>query len=180
MRRVNPLYWCGILARNGRGVAAIEFALVAPVTILLYVGSYQLADAIGVNRKVTVTARSLADLTTQYTSLTQSEADSILNAATQVMSPYDSAPGTYRISELAIDNAGAAKVVWSKSRNGTARTVNSTVALPSGVAQTNSYIVMAEVSYTYVPRIAVTLIGNINIGDTIYMYPRRSNSISLQ
>ncbi|MGN6620954.1 MAG: TadE/TadG family type IV pilus assembly protein [Sphingomonas sp.] len=53
------------LIRSKRALGAVEFALTAPFLILIYVGSYQLMDAISAYRKVTVTARSLADLATQ-------------------------------------------------------------------------------------------------------------------
>src|SRR3546814_4120511 len=50
------------LARETRALGAVEFAMTAPFLILLYVGGFQLMDAISAYRKVTVTTRSLADL----------------------------------------------------------------------------------------------------------------------
>src|SRR3546814_2534064 len=47
------------LARETRALGAVEFAMTAPFLILLYVGGFQLMDAISAYRKVTVTTRSL-------------------------------------------------------------------------------------------------------------------------
>jgi Flp pilus assembly protein TadG len=168
------------LRQSTHGMAAVEFALTAPVLILLYLGTFQITDAIAAKRKVAVTTRTLADLTTQYTSLSSSEADAILAAATQVMAPYDPSPGTFIVSEIYIDNAGAAKIAWSRARNGTARTVNSAITLPTGISQNNSYVILAETSYQYTPGYTTGMIAPFAMKDAIYMYPRRSNKIDLQ
>lgn len=162
-----------------RGVAAVEFAVSAPVLILLYLGTFQVTEAMTTKRKIAITTRALADLTTQYSSLSTSEADSILAAATQIMAPYDASPGRYLISEIYIDAGGAAKVIWSRARNGTARAAGSSMTVPSGIAQNDSYIILAETSYNYTANYAANLAPSVTMTDSIYMYPRRSNQIPL-
>ena len=56
------------IAGNASGVALIEFAMVVPILIVLFIGGFQLMEATSVYRKVTTTARSLSDLSTQYIS----------------------------------------------------------------------------------------------------------------
>lgn len=60
----------GDLRRNCQGLALDEFALTAPFFIQLYRGSYQVNDAVGCNRRVTIAARSVADLTSQFATVT--------------------------------------------------------------------------------------------------------------
>ena len=43
-------------ARDQRGVSAVEFALVAPLMITLYLGCVEISQGVGVDRKVTLTA----------------------------------------------------------------------------------------------------------------------------
>ena len=64
--------------------------------------------------------------------------------------------------------------------NGTGYTVGSTVTLPSGLVQPNTYLIYSEINYNYVPNIASSIIGPIPLRDTILMSPRNSNSIPLQ
>lgn len=168
------------LAYSLRGVAAVEFAVTLPLLLLLYLGTFQLTDAIAAKRKVTITTRALADLTTQYPSLSSSEADSILAAATQIMSPYDTTPGIYTVSEIYIDAAGAGKIIWSRARNGTPRSANSAIAIPAGISQNDSYVILAETSYQYRPGYTTGMIPAFNMTDAVYMYPRLSNKIDLQ
>ena len=53
-----------------RGLAATEFAIVVPVMLLLFFGTDEFASGIAVNRKVTLVARTLSDLTSQNISVT--------------------------------------------------------------------------------------------------------------
>ena len=67
MTMLTPLFRLfGALRRDTRAVALIEFAVVAPTLILLYLGSFVITDMISCNRKVTIAARELTDMSTRY------------------------------------------------------------------------------------------------------------------
>lgn len=183
MRGVNALV--RRLRADHRGVGAIEFAMTAPFLILLYLGSYQLLDAISAYRKVTTTTRTLADLTSQFTSVTADDVDNIADAATSVMVPYSAANTLTRISEIKINAAGIPKVAWSRPSSG-ARLRNSDLVTPLGLPNSvvptalrvpGTYIVYSEVTYSYNPNVGTGLIGPIPMTDRIFMNPRRSNDI---
>ena len=53
-----------------RGVAALEFAIIAPILILMLVGTLEISLAIAVNRKVSRISSTVADLITQSQQLT--------------------------------------------------------------------------------------------------------------
>jgi len=167
------------LKRDARGVALLEFAFVAPVLLVLFVGGYQLMDATSAYRKVTRTVRTLADLTSQSTSLTTAQADQILNASNKVMSPYPTANAVLRISQVQISATGVATISWSRAVNGSGYTPGSAVTLPTGLNQPNTYLIYSEINYNYVPNVASTIIGPIPLRDTILMSPRNSTSIPL-
>lgn len=166
-----------------RGVAATEFALVAPVLILLFVGSFQMADAIAASRKVTTTARALADLTSQYTSVSGMTVDTILRASQQVMQPYSSKDGTFTLTVVSTGNGGASKVAWSKKLvnevTSTAYEKESKFTLPVSAANPGTSVVVADVTYIYKPIIAPSMFGQFTMTDRIYMLPRRSVDIPL-
>ncbi len=168
------------LKAHRRGVAAVEFAAAAPLLLLLFLGTVQLTEAVATKRKIAVTTRALADLTTQYTSLSSSETDSLLSATAQIMAPYNPAPGTYRVSQVYVDASGAAKIMWSKARNGSARATGSSIAVPSGIAQNDSYVILAETSYPFQPRYLSGVMSPLTLKEAIYMYPRRSERVDQQ
>ena len=66
------------LAKDRRGAAAIEFAFVAPVLLVLYMMTMEIAQAIDTNKKVGRMASLTADLVTQEQDITKSEIDAIM------------------------------------------------------------------------------------------------------
>ena len=121
------------LARDRRGVSAVEFAFLAPVMIGLYFGCVEVSDGVGADRKVTLTAAALANLTAQQdstTPITLAQMNNILDASAKVMDPY-TATLKSTISCLKINSASSTTVKWSETRNGTKRTPGSTYTFAS-------------------------------------------------
>src|SRR5262245_54815115 len=85
------------LGRDQRGVSAVEFAMILPLMVTLYLGAVEVSQGIGYDRKVTLTTRTVADLTSQVTTVTSTEMSNILGASAQVMASPNS---TYDASKL--------------------------------------------------------------------------------
>jgi Flp pilus assembly protein TadG len=49
------------LIRDQRGVSAVEFAMLLPLMITLYLGAVEISQGVGIDRKVTLTTRTVAD-----------------------------------------------------------------------------------------------------------------------
>ena len=174
------------LARNVRALGAVEFALTAPFMILLYIGSYQLMDAISAYRKVTVTARALADLATQNEMATPTNVQDILNGARQVMTPYSTAGTSLVIAQIAVDHNGTPSINWVCVNGQTplCSTSSSTlkisdVALPPDLKVPDSFTIYSQIVFPYRPSIAKSMVGPLNFQDHIFMKPRRSPSVCL-
>ena len=162
--------------RDRRGVSAIEFALLAPLMIGLYIGCVEISDGVAADRKVTLTAGTLANLTAQTQTLDTTVMNNILAASTSVMSPY-TGPLTAKVSCLKIDAGGVAKVAWgAATANATPRAAGDAVTIPSALAVPNSSLVFSEVSYIYAPVTGYTgfshITGPITLSDVMYMSPR--------
>ena len=167
------------LMRDRRGVSLVEFALCLPFLMLLYIGGYQLSDGISAYRKVTTTTRTIADLTTQYTSLTTGDLDTILNASTQVLAPYKISAGSFVVSQIKIDASGNSTVDWSRGKNSSGLTVGASFTVPASIKVNNTWLIVATVNYTYTPVAASGMIGTIPLQETIYMNPRASTQVKL-
>src|SRR5262249_20806560 len=102
-----------------RGVSAVEFALLLPRMVTLYLGTVEVSQGISVDRKLTMTARTLADLVSQSTTINNSSMTDILNASTAVMYPYATGSLKATVSSISIDANSKATVAWSDSYNGT-------------------------------------------------------------
>jgi len=168
------------LAMDASGVALVEFAICLPFLMLLYLGSYQLQDAIACNRKVSTTARAIADLTSQYATLSPGEADTILTAGGQIMTPFAAANASYRVTQLYTDTHGVTTVQWSRAKNAVARVTGTVVTVPGTMAVNDNYLIYSEVSYNYTPIAKYGIGGAIVLADSTYMSPRVSTLVRLQ
>ncbi len=178
----------GRLASDKRGASLIEFALVLPFLVTLYIGSYQVSDAISAYRKVTITTRALADLTSQATSVTYADLSSFLDASQQIMAPYKVSNARLSITQVKIDNDGNATVDWSCGKNIrnscgmgiSGLTPGSAFNLPANIKVAGTSLIVASVDYSYAPVAAGSIIGSIPMHDQIILSPRSSQTITLR
>jgi len=168
----------GRFSRDEEGVSAVEFALLLPLMVTLYLGTAEVSQAISAGRKATMTARTVADLVSQETNVTNAEMTDIMNAAVSVMYPYSTSNLKVTVTAVNIDANSKATVSWSDSYNGTARAVGSTVTPPSSVVVPNSSLIWSEVSYAYRPTVGYIITGTLTLKDQLYMAPRLSTSVS--
>jgi Flp pilus assembly protein TadG len=160
------------LARDRRGVSAVEFALLAPVMITLYFGCVETSVGVSADRKVSLTAAALANLTAQVSTISSTDMTDILDASTAIIAPYSAADLKVTVSCIAIDANQAATVKWSATRNGTIR--SGTISIPSALAVASTQLILAEASYAYTPTVGYTITGTLNLSDKMYMSPRIS------
>lgn len=166
------------LASDQRGVSAVEFAMLLPLMVTLYLGAVEVSQGIGADRKVTLTARTISDLVSQVSSINNAGMTNSLNAASAVMAPYASANLKVTVTCVGIDANGNATVTWSDTLNGTARAKGSTVTLPSALLVANTSLIWSEVQYSYTPTIGYVISGTLILKDQIYMRPRLSDTIA--
>ena len=166
------------LVRDQGGISAVEFAMLLPLMLMLYLGAVEISQAVGVDRKVTLTSRTVADLASQSSSLASSDMQNILNASAAVIAPYDPAQLKVTVSEVNVDNNGNATIGWSCTLGGSAHAAGSAVTLPAALKVANTSLIWGEAAYTYKPIIGYVVTGTLNLSDQIYMRPRLSNSVS--
>jgi Flp pilus assembly protein TadG len=82
------------------------------------------------------------------------------------------------VSEVTTNSHGQATVVWSDSLNGTARTVGSSVTLPTKLQQANITLIFGEVTYPYTPSMGYVITGTISIYESMYFFPRMSTTVT--
>ena len=176
--------FCGHLRRFARhrgGVSAVEFAIVLPFMLLMYVGGVELADGLSIRFKVTETARTITDLASQYPSIDAETMSGILALSSQVVAPYPAASMAMTLSQVEIPaNATEGTIIWSASLNGTARTVGASMAVPTNLQNQSSavYLMFGEVTYPYTPGLGYVITGTVNIYESTYFYPRLTNCVS--
>jgi Flp pilus assembly protein TadG len=103
-------------ARATGGLAALEFAILAPMMVFLLFGSVELIDMLAVNRRVQNVAASLADVVSRDTEVTNSEMSGLWSATDTLMYPEPDTGIQIRVTSILIEDASTARVVWSEGR----------------------------------------------------------------
>ena len=174
------------LARDQRGAAAVEFAMVLPLMVTLYLGGVEVSQGFSIDRKLAMTTHAVADLVAQKRDggsagniISGAEMTDIMNAAKAVISPYPSKDLKLVVSSVVVDEQNVAKVAWSCQLNGTARSKGETVTLPPAMQVAKTSVIWAEGSYAYTPTVGYVVTGTVNLKDQIYMRPRVHDTIAL-
>ena len=179
------------LRDDTRATAAVEAALILPVALTMFALLVYAAEAFAIQRKVTLTARTVTDLVTQAAPTQMSSGASVVShtaidadlcAAAAVIQPYDSIQLSMLGTEVKVNSDQlTATVQWSQPYNGAAtRAAGATVTLPAGLGtgQAGNYFIMGEVYYNYTPLQIFTPASALTLHDTIFLTPRQSTSIS--
>jgi Flp pilus assembly protein TadG len=153
----------GTFLGDARGTAAIEFAQLAPVLLLMLLATIEFGRAINVDRHFTTATGMAGDLVAreEYLGTSSSAALANLNGMMlsigQIMQPYDAT-----LLKLAIISVRASptdatdtKVEWTYSYNGkTVPTKCQTYTVPTGLIDKGGSVIVVESSYVYKPLFA--------------------------
>jgi Flp pilus assembly protein TadG len=150
--------------------------MVLPLMLTLYLGAVEVSTGVAIDRKVTLTARTVADLASQVKSIdTNTDMQNILNASAQVIIPYDATKLKVTLSQVKIDANSNATIDWSCTLNGNKE--SGSVTVPSALVLPGIWLIWSEVSYSYQPSIGYVVTGTLNLSDRIYMRPRLTPSV---
>jgi Flp pilus assembly protein TadG len=165
-------------SRDNRGMSAVEFALLLPLMLTLYLGGVEVSQGISIDRKVTLTARTVADLVAQVATIDTTGVNASLGASAAILAPYPDSNAKITVSVVTIDANGNAKIAWSATKNGTARATGSAVTLPDALKVPSTSLVWGETSYSYTPSIGYVVTGTMSLTDQIFMRPRLSETVT--
>jgi Flp pilus assembly protein TadG len=165
--------------RDIGGMAAIEFVFIVPLMLVIFFGTIEMSNGVAADRKVTITARTLSDLVSQNTNVTNQQVTNFFTMGTAIMTPYSGSTMTLRVSQIKIDGSGNATVDWSEGSGIAKRAVGSSVSVPAGLVVNNTYLIYSEISYVYRPAVGYVMsAAGVTLTDQCYTRPRQSASVT--
>lgn len=175
-----------------QGVAAVEFALILPAMLILYIGSVEAASLISMDRRVQQIAGTLGDLVARSdTTIDQSTLQDYFKAAGGLMTPYATTDLRQVVSLIEVKNDNTTRVVWSKQylngtygqATGAAHATNSTTYKLDDelkVIAKGSYVVVSEVNYSYLPFYGIIIKQPVMLYRENYFMPRFGGAITVK
>lgn len=167
--------------RDRRGVSAVEFALIAPVVVLMYCGMAELSQAMMAQRRLSNIASAVGDLVAQNSQTGPKKMDDIFTISRVIMAPFPVSGLKICVASLTSDSKGADTADWVRTYNGAMAncpTEGSPVSgVDVGVLPANQSVIMARVSYAYTSPIKFFLSKPLTFSRTYYLRPRKSEVV---
>ncbi|PZN58763.1 MAG: pilus assembly protein [Proteobacteria bacterium] len=180
--------------RDCRGIAAIEFAFIAPILLAMYFLTMEVSQAIETNKKLNRVSLMVGDLVTQQDSITKSELDAIMKIADSSLLPYHRSTPKITVTGISIGGSPLkATVKWSRKVQNNVYSADSpqgtTTTVPASLMVPNTFLVQVKTELAYKPVIAwaadsKSVLGleaafdSISMSETFHLRPRMTNEIN--
>lgn len=161
------------------GVSAVEFALVAPVLAILYMGLGELCNAMLAQNRLQHAASTMGDLVAQASAPSLANVSDDFAAAAAVMAPLPVNSLKMRVTSVVADaTTGKTTVGWSQVYGGMSQPAGgaainvSPIVVPPGGS-----IIQAEAQYTFTPNLPFINKTGYPFDQVFYLSPRQTTVI---
>lgn len=179
MRRSVLHGFLGRLVRDRRGVSAIEFALIAPTMILIYLALTEFSQVYMAERRAGHAASMMTDLVAQSADATAAGIDQTFGIGEVIMRPFSADPLSMRVSSLTLDSDGKIVVDWSRANGKELTALENVTEIPPGLINPGESLVMGEIRYRYRLSIGEKLIDReFALERKYYLRPRTVNTVT--
>ena len=183
-----------LLQRIGRfrraqgGVAAVEFALILPIMLLVYIGAVEASALISMDRRVQSVTGTLGDLVARSSkTISGGTLRDYFRAASGVMTPYPADDLQQIVTQVRVNTNRTVTVSWSRQYlNGTysaSQYVNGTpFELPAEMIDIalDGYVIVSETRYSnYKPLYGIIFDQPVTLYRENFYMPRFGGSISV-
>lgn len=164
---------------DNKAIAAVEFALIVPILLILFLGGFEITRYVLVYQKLSKTTASISDLISRSPELYEADIANSFNAIEHLMEPYYDSAGTKVIVSSVMDDGSGNYVNWQRCGGGTLNVQsalglqNSYVTLPAGFnLGLNEDTIIAEVFIQFTSVVGIDIVANGVISKTRYTHPR--------
>lgn len=180
-------------AIDRKGVAAVEFAYIAPLLILALFGTVEVSRAVMMHKRFQRVSAMIGDLVSREQTIgtAPGQAAAVLNgmmlSAQQVMAPFSVADLQIEVNSLRakVDNAGQTRAEWTyRSAQSTAVSSCTNKPMPSnGMLNAGNTAIVVDASYKFTPLLSKLIPGfrtAMTWTDTITHSPRRASCVGFE
>lgn len=180
LRRLNSLVRFRGFWSDRRGVSAVEFALIAPILIMIYLALAELTLGMMASRRTSHLAATLGDLAAQSENLTDSNITDLWAIGTSMMQPFTVSTNLkMRLTSVTMNAKGVAIVNWSKGQQMTPyNKLDPVPTITTDQIAPGESLMMTEVEYDYDSPIGNFLPGTSKFTDTFFHHPRNGQAVT--
>lgn len=149
MKRLTVLSRLRLLAFDTRGVAAVEFAFLAPILILFYFSMVEFCQGYMALKRTGHVSSMVADLVSQSDSTAKADLSDVFAIGDLIMAPFPSTSLTQRVSSVTRVNSTTYKVDWSVGKGVASKLTVAEAKIPSDMLEDGESVIVAEAFYDY-------------------------------
>lgn len=183
--------------RDRRGVAAVEFAFIAPIMLALYFMTVEAVQGIDTNKQLSRLGAMVADLVGQQDTLTKEALAGIMRIGETTMRPYNRSSPTITVTGIKISKEDYGnldpRVVWSGKLTDDIYSAGydkrSVATVEDNITSDDTFFIKVEISLGYKPIIAWAsgaekttglsgAFSNISMKEVYYARPRVRREIA--
>lgn len=148
------------ICKSETGIIAVEFGLLLPVLLIMYLGMAATVIGIEINNKLASAAESIGNLTGRGSSVSDANLLNFFSASGSIMSPYSATPVKVKLGSIVRDKNGTIKKCWGVNLSNASAppTVTATLppdlselGLPNELMPLKTTLIVVEATYMYEP-----------------------------
>lgn len=167
------------LAADDRGISAVEFALLAPVLILFYMGMTEFCQGFMAQKRMSHVTSMVADLVAQEKSVNPDNLGDIFDIGGLIMKPFPTTTLHLRVSSVT-RTAGVTKVDWSWSEGMVPLGEGDPFTVPPGLIENGQSIIVSEATYDYDSAADYLMPGLTRFTRSYYLRPRHVDVVECE
>lgn len=168
------------LKKDRRGMAAVEFALLAPTLILVVVGVFELTLRFRASDEATRYVHEVADLVARQGTLGTSDVKDLYNASIFMMKPIDTTANLdMDVAAIGFTN-NATKDPFLLWRRWSGAPIPPVLSDASGLGDVNESVILVTINYRYTSPISTLLDGpKLTLTRHAYARPRETRLLTM-
>lgn len=173
----------GKLYTNNDGVGAVEFALIAPMLLVVYLMAFELTVGLSISKKVSMAGSTIGDLISREEKLNKEFLAASTDVSKAMFVPYPSKNLAIKVTGIKVNDKKEATVVWSwSSVGGVPYTAGTTPIVPSEFRTPDVFLVRTELSATHellmwLPGLSGSSTKTLTMGREFFFRQRLSRDI---
>ena len=164
-------------ASDAKGTASVEFVIIAPFFIAMFLGLAAAAQGQNMSTKVAQVAATVSDVISQAPALSKAQIDAAMKAGEAIAGANDANNIEIVVAGVIVNNNGTTQVAWARGVNSNSiPTVGAPYTLPPDLTSESGFVVAAKTAYTYVPNVGTAFVPSFNLDSEFFYIPRVSTT----
>jgi Flp pilus assembly pilin Flp len=162
-----------------KGIAAIEFAGIAPFLLILIFGISEFSDGYAAKKQSNKANAITGDLFGQYAEVDTKIANGIFKIASESLNPFPGGDGfSAKVYMVSYDGTGNREVAWSWKKGGScqAKDAAGLPTIPAAIAKPNTSWIISTSTYNFKPLFSSFFIGDVTF-EEISVNPTRAAGV---